>query len=139
MEGVFERFPKLKVVMVEGGFAWLPSLAWRLDKLFERMRAEVPHLKQRPSDYIRQHVWVSSQPMEEPDDRHQFLDMMGWLGWDRLLFASDYPHWDFDDPFRAFPAGVTQAVLLAVGYYTGEDFKPAARRPVAQGIHRETW
>lgn len=108
MEGVFERFPKLKVVMVEGGFAWLPSLAWRLDKLFDRMRGEVPHLKQRPSDYIKQHVWVSSQPMEEPEDRHQFLDMMGWLGWDRLLFASDYPHWDFDDPFRAFPAGVTQ-------------------------------
>ena len=45
--------------------------------------------------------------MEEPDDRHHFLDMMSWLGWDRLLFASDYPHWDFDDPFRAFPAGVT--------------------------------
>jgi uncharacterized protein len=107
MEGVFERFPNLKVVMVEGGFAWLAPLAWRLDKLFERMRNEVPHLKSRPSEYIKRHVWVSTQPMEEPDDRRHVLDSMEWIGWDRLLFASDYPHWDFDDPFRAFPAGVT--------------------------------
>jgi hypothetical protein len=37
--------------------------------------------------------------MEEPADRSQLLDMMEWIGWDRLLFASDYPHWDFVDPF----------------------------------------
>jgi predicted TIM-barrel fold metal-dependent hydrolase len=108
MEGVFERFPKLKVVMVEGGFAWMPALMWRLDKLFERHRKEVPHLKSKPSEYIRRHVWLSTQPMEEPEDRRHVLDTMEWIGWDRLLFASDYPHWDFDDPFRAFPAGVTQ-------------------------------
>ncbi len=108
IEGVFERFPRLKVAMVEGGFAWLPALAWRLDKLFERLRSEVPHLKKRPSEYIRQHIWVTTQPMEEPEDRRQLFDIMEWIGWDRLLFASDYPHWDFDDPFRAFPAGLPQ-------------------------------
>ena len=107
IEGVFERFPKLKVVMIEGGFAWAPALAFRLDKLFERMRGEVPHLKRRPSEYIRDHVYFTTQPMEEPDDRRHVLDVMEWIGWDKLLFASDYPHWDFDDPFRAFPAGVT--------------------------------
>ena len=106
IEGVFERFPRLKVVMVEGGFAWLPALAWRLDKLFETMRSEVPHLKKKPSEYIRQHIWVTTQPMEEPEDKKQLLDIMEWIGWDRLLFASDYPHWDFDDPFRAFPTGL---------------------------------
>jgi predicted TIM-barrel fold metal-dependent hydrolase len=106
IEGVFERFPGLKVVMVEGGFAWLPALSWRLDKLFERMRDEVPHLKRKPSEYIREHVYVTTQPMEEPDNRRQVLDVMEWIGWDHLLFASDYPHWDFDDPLRAFPAGI---------------------------------
>jgi uncharacterized protein len=114
---VFERFPKLKVVIVEGGFAWLAPLAWRLDKLYERMRGEVPHLKRRPSDTIRQHIWVTTQPMEEPEDRQHVFDMMDWIGWDRLLFSSDYPHWDFDDPFRAFPAGIprarTQQILTA--------------------------
>jgi hypothetical protein len=106
IEGVFERFPKLKVVIIEGGFAWLPALSWRLDKLYERLRSEVPHLKKKPSEYIREHIWVTTQPMEEPDDRRQLFDIMEWIGWDRLLFASDYPHWDFDDPFRAFPAGL---------------------------------
>jgi predicted TIM-barrel fold metal-dependent hydrolase len=108
IEGVFERFPALKVAIVEGGFAWLAPLAWRLDKLFERMHGEVPHLKRKPSEYIREHIWITTQPMEEPGDRNQVFDMMEWIGWDRLLFASDYPHWDFDDPFRAFPAGMSQ-------------------------------
>jgi uncharacterized protein len=103
VEGVFERFPNLKIVIVEGGFAWLAPLAWRLDKLYERMRSEVPHLKRRPSDYIREHIWLTTQPMDEPQNRKHALDMMEWIGWDRLLFSSDYPHWDFDDPFRAFP------------------------------------
>ena len=107
MEGVFERFPKLRTVMIEGGFGWLPSLTWRLDKLFERMRDEVPHLKRRPSEVIREHIWLTTQPMEEPESRADLNLVMEWIGWDRLLFASDYPHWDFDDPFRAFPAGIS--------------------------------
>jgi len=109
IEGVFERFPALKVVIIEGGFAWLPSLCWRLDKLYDRLRSEVPHLKRRPSEYIREHVWVTTQPMEEPRDPRHVLDAIAWIGWDRLLFASDYPHWDFDDPLRAFPPGVPRA------------------------------
>ena len=68
------------MVIVEGGFAWLAPLAWRLDKLFERMRGEVQHLKRKPSDYIREHVWVTTQPMEEPASKSQLLDMMEWIG-----------------------------------------------------------
>jgi predicted TIM-barrel fold metal-dependent hydrolase len=45
--------------------------------------------------------------MEEPQDRAQILDVMEWVGWDRLLFASDYPHWDFDDPFTSLPPFLT--------------------------------
>ncbi len=109
MEGVFERIPALKVIIVEGGFGWLPALSWRLDRLFETMRDEVPHLTRKPSEYIREHIWLTTQPMEEPMDRQHLADVVSWVGADRLLFASDYPHWDFDDPFRAFPASIVEA------------------------------
>src|SRR5918912_205421 len=105
-EAVFERFPRLKVVLVEAGFAWVPPLAWRLDKIWHRMRDETPHLKRPPSEYIREHVRLTTQPMEEPQPRKHLLDTIEWIGWDRLLFATDYPHWDYDDPAHALPAGV---------------------------------
>jgi uncharacterized protein len=102
LEGVFEEFPQLKVIMIEGGFAWVPSLSWRLDKHWNRMRDEVPHVKRPPSEYIKEHIWFSTQPMEEPPDRQDLKTLIDWIGWDRLLFATDYPHWDFDDPNYAF-------------------------------------
>lgn len=103
MEGVFQRFPGLRVVLIESGFAWVPSLCWRLDKLWARMRDEVPHVKRAPSEYIREHVWFSSQPREEPEPRQHLIDTMEWIGWRQLVFATDYPHWDYDDPASALP------------------------------------
>ncbi|AWM03584.1 amidohydrolase family protein [Bradyrhizobium amphicarpaeae] len=109
LEGVFERFPKLKMVMIEAGFGWAPSLAWRLDKVWQRLRSEVPHVKRPPSEYIREQVWWTTQPMEDPESREDLFDVINWIGWDRLLFATDYPHWDYDEPSRVLPAGVSEA------------------------------
>jgi predicted TIM-barrel fold metal-dependent hydrolase len=117
MEGVFERFPGLKVVLIESGFAWLPALGWRLDKLWQRMKDEVPHVKRPPSEYLREHFFVSTQPMEEPEDPDHLIEVMNWIGMDRILFASDYPHWDFDDPFLALPPALSQAQRTAI--YSG--------------------
>jgi len=108
-EGVFERFPKLKIVLVEGGFAWAPALCWRMDKHWERMRAETPHVKRPPSEYVREHVWFTTQPIEEPDTPQHLADIIEWLGWDRLMFSTDYPHWDFDDPKQTFKFAMTEA------------------------------
>jgi predicted TIM-barrel fold metal-dependent hydrolase len=108
-EGVLERFPKLKIVMIEGGFAWLPALCWRMDKHWQRMRAETPHLKRPPSEYVREHFWFTTQPIEEPESPEHLLDIIGWIGWDRLMFSTDYPHWDFDDPKQAFKVKLTDA------------------------------
>jgi predicted TIM-barrel fold metal-dependent hydrolase len=109
LEGVFEKFPRLKVVLVEAGFGWLPALCWRLDKIWARMRDEVPHVKRPPSEYIREHIWLTTQPMEEPRPRNHVLDAIEWIGWDRLLFATDYPHWDYDDPVHALPLPIDEA------------------------------
>ena len=104
-EGVFEHLPELRIVIIEGGFAWMPSLAWRLDQSWKRLRAEVPYLKRAPSEYIREHFWLSTQPMEEPRQRRHFDQLLEQMdGGRRLMFATDYPHWDFDSPDRALPA-----------------------------------
>lgn len=102
--GVFERFPGLRIVLIEGGMAWLPSLMWRMDRAWERLRDEAPHVRRPPSAYVCDHFWVTTQPMEEPPERAHFLQFLDQLGMDdRLMFATDYPHWDFDSPDQAFP------------------------------------
>ncbi|HET6182486.1 MAG TPA: amidohydrolase family protein [Acetobacteraceae bacterium] len=108
MEGAFEDIPNLRVVIIEAGFGWAPMLAWRLDKLWARMRSEVPHVKRRPSEYIREHVWFTTQPMEEPERAGDLRRIFEWIGWERILFATDYPHWDFDDPRTAIPIRLSE-------------------------------
>jgi uncharacterized protein len=102
VEGVFEELPDLRVLMVEGGFAWVPALCWRLDAQWKRFREEVPHLKLEPSEYVRRNVWFTTQPIEEPERQRDLADVIGWIGVDRLLFSTDYPHWDFDHPQQVF-------------------------------------
>jgi hypothetical protein len=66
----------------------------------------VPAVKRPPSEYLKEQLWITTQPMEEPADPADLIRTMEWIGWDRLLFATDYPHWDFDDPMRALPRGL---------------------------------
>ena len=108
LEGVFAAIPKLRLVLIEAGFAWLPSLSWRLDKIWSGLRAETPFLKRPPSEYLREHVWLTTQPMEEPPVPGQLRDTIDWIGIDRLLFATDYPHWDYDDPQAALPVRLSK-------------------------------
>ena len=97
-EGVFARFPRLKLIMVEGGCAWAPSLAWRLDKVWRTLKAETPSLTRAPSEYIRDHFWFTTQPLDEPPDDSDLLETFELVGLDRIMFSTDYPHWDFDEP-----------------------------------------
>lgn len=98
-EGVFEKFPKLKFVMLEGGVAWLPHLMWRLDKNYKALRSSVPWLKRMPSEYIRDHCLFSTQPIEEPGDPKDLMSIFDMIDAENfLMFSSDYPHWDNDMP-----------------------------------------
>ncbi|MBM7565864.1 amidohydrolase family protein [Paenibacillus sacheonensis] len=114
-EGVFEKFPKLKFICIEGGISWIPHLMWRMDKNYKGLRASAPWLKGLPSEYIREHFYFTTQPIEEPDNkRHlEYLIEMGGLE-DKIMYASDYPHWDFDNPqavMRAFSPAIRGKIM----------------------------
>jgi predicted TIM-barrel fold metal-dependent hydrolase len=95
--GTFDRFPDLRFVFVEGGFGWVLPVLTRLEAGWSELEQEVP-ARRRLSDYLYEHVRFTSQPIEEPE-RHHLLKLFEWVDAERLLlFASDYPHWDFDDP-----------------------------------------
>ena len=66
------------------------------------LKSEVPHLKRAPSEYVREHVYVCTQPMEEPHRPRHFLQLLEQFGdaIDQIVFATDYPHWDCDAPGR---------------------------------------
>ena len=98
--GVFERFPKLKLVMIEGGMSWLPWLMWSLDRDFDLLRSENSSLKRLPNEVLREHVRVSTQPMDLTPGRGQLAEALETADGmeDMLCFASDYPHFDNDNP-----------------------------------------
>ncbi len=103
-EGVFERFPGFRVVMVEGGVSWLPALMWRLDAEWKALRSEVPWLTRAPSEYLGDHLRLTTQPLERPASDKHLLNIFEAMDAGRvLMFSSDYPHWDFDSPTHAFP------------------------------------
>ncbi len=114
--GVFDQFPELRVALIESGWTWMPSLMWRFDHNFRSVRRDTPWVKKMPSEHIRHNVRVATQPMEYPEDARQVYQMFEMIGSDEfLMFATDYPHWDFDAPTKAiphtFPKDVRQKIL----------------------------
>lgn len=102
-DGVFEAFPSLKFAFIEGGVCWAPHVMWRLDRAYPRFKTEASYLKRLPSEYILDHCYFSTQPVEEAGNDRHLLQMLDMLRADRtVIFASDYPHWDFDNPLAAF-------------------------------------
>jgi uncharacterized protein len=93
-----ERFPKLKTIWIESGLAWVPFLMQRLDNEYMMRSSEVPLLKRKPSDYMRE-MYFSTQPMEMVDNREALeLTFKLMNAESQLLYASDFPHWDMDLP-----------------------------------------
>jgi predicted TIM-barrel fold metal-dependent hydrolase len=103
VNGLPERFPGLRTIWIEGGLAYLPFVMQRLDHEYLMRTSEAPLLRKRPSDYIRE-FFFTSQPLEVPlHDLEPLKATFALINAEtQLLYASDYPHWDFDLPSRIY-------------------------------------
>jgi predicted TIM-barrel fold metal-dependent hydrolase len=113
-EGVFVKFPRLKVVLIESGVTWLPAYFWRINKTWRGVRAETPWLDRLPSDIIRENVRMTIQPFDDPDEVSKVQTIIDEIGSDEmLLFSTDYPHWHFEGS-EAIPDGLPQELIKKI-------------------------
>ncbi|MBX6765040.1 MAG: amidohydrolase [Rubrobacteraceae bacterium] len=121
--GVFDRFEELRVAMIESSWTWVPHLMWRFDHNYRSLRREVPWVKRMPSEYIRERVRFSTQPMEYPEDPEDLWRMFEMIGSeDFLMFSSDYPHWDFDSPYHVLPGSFPKEIRRRILYDNAKEF-----------------
>ncbi len=105
-EGVFVKFPKLKLVLIESGVTWIGPYLWRLSKFWRGVRLEVPWIDRSPIEFVRDHVRLTIQPFDAPASGETVGRLMDQLQSDEmLLFASDFPHWQFDND-DMMPVGI---------------------------------
>jgi predicted TIM-barrel fold metal-dependent hydrolase len=113
-DGVFDRFPTLQIVLIEHAFTWILPLMWRMDAMYEA-RGPENGLKRRPSEYVKDHIWFTTQPLDYPADKLELSRTLEWMEADRLLlFSSDYPHWTFDEPrwvLKHLPEGMREKIM----------------------------
>ena len=113
-EGVFTKFPDLKVVLLESGFTWLPAHLWRLTKFWRGLRMEVPWVDRAPTDIVRSNVRLTTQPCDAPPSPEMFQRLMEHMGSDEmLLFSTDYPHWQFDGD-AVLPEGLSRDLVRKI-------------------------
>lgn len=101
INGLPERFPRLKVMWIESGLAWLPFLMQRLDHEYLMRVSEAPLLRRLPSEYISA-MFYTMQPMETTNLKLLEGTFEAIRAETQLLYASDWPHWDFDVPAKVF-------------------------------------
>ena len=111
--GVFDRFPELKVIVLESGGGWIGYWLDRIDAVYGHtfIGTRVP-LKHKPSDYFRERIWISCDP-----DERTIPALAERFGADRFMWASDFPHADHT------PEYVADLDELAAGFD-----QPARRR-----------
>lgn len=92
--GILQRFPDLRLALLEGNCSWAPWFMYRLDEHYEWTGwYEAPDLTMKPSDYFRHNCWISVESDE--DTVTHFIDTFGY---DKLVTSTDYPHGDSKYP-----------------------------------------
>jgi len=113
-EGVFVKYPKLKFVLIESGVTWLPPALWRLSKFWRGVRLEAPWLDRSPEQFARDHIRLTIQPFDAPPSQAHIGRIMDQLPSDEmLLFATDFPHWQFADD-AVLPDGLSTALARKI-------------------------
>jgi hypothetical protein len=114
VEGVFAKYPNLKMVMLESGFTWLPSYLWRLHKFWRGVRMETPWVDRPPAEIVRSNIRFSLQPVDAPPEPETLNRLFDHMQSDELLlFSTDYPHWQFDGD-SALPAGLSPDLVRKI-------------------------
>jgi len=98
VQGTPVKFPDLDFIFLEAGIEWVPSVMYRLNKEYSMRRVEAPLLEKSPEEHIRDSCYIGTQPMGEPNDPTDIQKLIKILGPEMIMFATDYPHWDFDEP-----------------------------------------
>lgn len=97
-QGVPVKYPDLNHVFLESSLGWIPYLMHRMNREYRQRPADAPLLEKTPEEYIREYCWFDSQPIEEPIDTRQITNMIELVGPENVVFGSDHPHFDFDNP-----------------------------------------
>lgn len=120
-DGVFDRFPSLRIVFVEHAFSWILPLMWRMDAIYEARKSWTT-LARKPSEYVKDHIKFTTQPLDHPEDKTELTRALEWMEAEKiLLYSSDYPHWTFDDPrwlVKHLPPASRERVMFRNGIET---------------------
>ncbi len=87
--GTFDKFPRLKIVLLEVGAGWIGYWLDRMDAVYDSVMGRGVPLKEKPSYYFKRNVWISADP-----DENSLPAMIKLCGEDRFFWASDFPHPD---------------------------------------------
>jgi predicted TIM-barrel fold metal-dependent hydrolase len=87
--GTFDKFPKLRLVLLEAGAGWIDYWLGRLDAVYASAMGRTVSLKEKPSFYFKRNCWISADP-----DERSLPAMVGLCGADKFFWASDFPHPD---------------------------------------------
>jgi predicted TIM-barrel fold metal-dependent hydrolase len=117
LSGMFDRYPKLKMVSVESGVGWIPFILEALDyEMSENAPQELSLMAKLPSEYFKTNLYAT---FWFENNRNKLPDLIEAVGEDNILFETDFPH-----PTCLYPSPL-QSVEAKMGTLT-----PEARRKI---------
>lgn len=87
--GLYDRFPKIKTILLESGAGWIGAALDRMDTTYATSLGDSIPLRNKPSEYFRRQCWISGDP-----DERALAHIVDYVGDDRFFWATDYPHFD---------------------------------------------